>query len=106
MMAQSSSRPVVVSETFSSVGRNEAQSSGVSWPAVAAGAFVAAALSLILLSLGTGLGFSAVSPWPNSGASAAAVGGGAIVQNGRTSTLTKCIFATRRTDCWFGRSEW
>ena len=79
MMAQSSSRPVVVSETFSSVGRNEAQSSGVSWPAVAAGAFVAAALSLILLSLGTGLGFSAVSPWPNSGASAAAVGGGAIV---------------------------
>jgi hypothetical protein len=79
MAAQSSSRPVVVSETLASAGRNEAQSSGVSWPAVIAGAFVAAALSLILLSLGTGLGFSAVSPWPNSGASAAALGGGAII---------------------------
>jgi hypothetical protein len=40
---------------------------------------VAAALSLILLSLGTGLGFSAVSPWSNNGASASAIGSGAIV---------------------------
>ena len=43
--------------------KNEAYLSGVSWPAVFAGAFAAAALSLILLALGTGLGFSAVSPW-------------------------------------------
>jgi hypothetical protein len=64
-----------VAETF---GRNEAHSSGVSWGAVIAGAFVAAALSLALLALGTGIGFSAVSPWPNAGASASRLGRTAI----------------------------
>src|SRR5471032_823380 len=59
-------------------GRNEAHSSGVSWAAVSAGAFVAAALSLALLALGTGIGFSAVSPWANAGATAAALGWTAI----------------------------
>jgi hypothetical protein len=60
--------------------KNEAHSSGVSWPAVIAGAFVAAALSLILLALGTGIGLSAISPpWEGAGASASAVGKGAIV---------------------------
>jgi hypothetical protein len=59
-------------------GKNEASSSAVSWAAVISGAFVASSLSLILLSLGTGLGFSAVSPWTHNGASAAAVGAGAI----------------------------
>jgi hypothetical protein len=54
--------------------RNEAHSSGVSWAAVFAGAFVAAALSLILLTLGTGLGLSSVSPWSGVGASASTVG--------------------------------
>jgi hypothetical protein len=56
------------------LGRNEAHSSGVSWAAVVAGAFVAAALSLALLALGTGIGFSAVSPWANTGASASRIG--------------------------------
>jgi hypothetical protein len=51
----------------------------VSWPAVLAGAFAAAALSLILLALGTGIGLSSVSPWSNMGASASAIGIGAIV---------------------------
>jgi hypothetical protein len=60
-------------------GKNEAHSSGVSWPAVIAGAFVAAALTLILVALGTGIGLSAVSPWDGAGASASAVGKGAIV---------------------------
>jgi hypothetical protein len=59
--------------------KNEAQSSGVSWAAVIGGAFVAAALSLILLALGTGLGFSSVSPWSNVGASASTIGTAAIV---------------------------
>ena len=59
-------------------GRDEAHSSGVSWAAVIAGAFVAAALSLALLALGTGIGFSAVSPWANAGASASAIGWTAI----------------------------
>jgi hypothetical protein len=60
-------------------GRNEAQTSGISWPAVIGGAFVSAALSLILICLGTGLGFSSVSPWASSGASASTVGAGAII---------------------------
>jgi hypothetical protein len=43
---------------------NEApQESAVSWPAIIAGGFVAAAFTLLLLALGAGLGFSVVSPW-------------------------------------------
>jgi hypothetical protein len=42
----------------------------VSWPAIAAGAIAAAALTLVLLAFGAGMGFSAVSPWGNSGISA------------------------------------
>jgi hypothetical protein len=59
--------------------RSEAYSSGVSWSAVIGGAFVSAALGLILLTLGTGLGFSSVSPWSNVGASASTVTKAAIV---------------------------
>ena len=58
--------------------RLEAPGSGVSWGAVVAGGFVTAALSLALLALGTGIGFSAVSPWRNASASASAVGWTAI----------------------------
>jgi hypothetical protein len=58
---------------------NEANSSGVSWPAVIAGGFVTAALSLILLALGTGLGLSSVSPWSDVGVSASTIGTAAIV---------------------------
>jgi hypothetical protein len=43
---------------------------GVSWPAVLAGAIASCALTLVLLSLGAGLGFAAVSPWSHSGVSA------------------------------------
>src|ERR1700733_9213086 len=53
---------------------NDSTSPGVSWGAVIAGAFVAAALSLALLSLGTGIGLSSVSPWASVGASASAIG--------------------------------
>src|ERR1700723_910395 len=59
--------------------RNDAHSSGVTWSAVIGGAFVSPALSLILLALGTGLGFSAVSPWSNAGVSASTIGKGAIL---------------------------
>jgi hypothetical protein len=58
---------------------NEAHSSGVSWSAVIAGALVTAALSLILLALGTGLGLSSVSPLSNVGGSASTLGATAIV---------------------------
>jgi hypothetical protein len=37
--------------------------SGVSWPAVIAGAFVASAFSLALVALGAGIGLVSVSPW-------------------------------------------
>jgi hypothetical protein len=43
---------------------------GVSWGAVLAGAVASCALTLVLLALGAGLGFSVVSPWTNSGVSA------------------------------------
>ena len=58
---------------------NEENSSGVSWSAVIGGGFVTAALSLILLALGAGLGLSSISPWSNVGASAATLGRDAIV---------------------------
>jgi hypothetical protein len=61
------------------VANNEARASGVSWPAVIAGAFVAAALSLILLALGAGLGLSSVSLWSNAGASASTIGMAAVL---------------------------
>ncbi|HEV7612586.1 MAG TPA: hypothetical protein VGO37_11955 [Steroidobacteraceae bacterium] len=44
--------------------------SAASWPAIFAGAFVAASVSLVLLALGTGLGFAEISPWPGRGVSA------------------------------------
>jgi hypothetical protein len=58
---------------------NEANSSGVSWAAVIGGGFVTAALSLILLALGAGLGLSSVSPWSNVGVSASTIGTAAIL---------------------------
>jgi hypothetical protein len=44
--------------------------SATSWPAIIAGAFVAASVSLVLLAVGSGLGFASISPWPNRGVSA------------------------------------
>jgi hypothetical protein len=43
--------------------------SAVSWAAVAAGGIAATALTLVLLAFGAGMGFSAISPWSNSGVS-------------------------------------
>jgi hypothetical protein len=42
----------------------------VSWPAIFAGTAVAIATSLVLLAIGSGVGFASLSPWANSGASA------------------------------------
>ena len=49
----------------------ETSGSGVAWPAIVGGAFAAAALSLVLIALGSGFGLASVSPWSNVGASAA-----------------------------------
>jgi hypothetical protein len=43
--------------------------SAVSWPAIAAGTVVAAAVSLLLVALGAGAGLGSLSPWPHAGAS-------------------------------------
>jgi hypothetical protein len=58
-------------------GADEAQVSAVSWAAILAGGVASAALTLALLAFGAGMGFSAVSPWSNSGLSATTVGIGA-----------------------------
>jgi hypothetical protein len=46
--------------------------SAASWPAIIAGAFVAASVSLVLFALGSGLGFASISPWPGHGVTAKA----------------------------------
>lgn len=51
-----------------------ASTSGVSWGAIFAGAAGAAALSLVLFLLGTGLGMSSVSPWSGEGIGATTFG--------------------------------
>ena len=58
-------RPVGVVEEI-----EEPSVAGISWAAVVAGATGSCALTLVLLSLGAGLGFSVVSPWSHSGVSA------------------------------------
>jgi hypothetical protein len=53
------------------VARHRA-TTATSWGAIFAGAFVAVSLSLILLTLGAGLGFASISPWSDRGLSASA----------------------------------
>src|SRR5438105_594314 len=79
MASRSAVSPITPEIRSPEVGKDEAYASGVSWAAVIAGAFGAAALSLILLALGTGFGLSATSPWSNVGSSASRVGIGAII---------------------------
>ncbi|WP_052201036.1 hypothetical protein [Terriglobus sp. TAA 43] len=73
------SEPIASSYSSTTHGQPEANASGVSWSAVFAGAFVTAALVLILLALGAGLGLSSVSPWSNTGVSASGIGHSAIM---------------------------
>jgi hypothetical protein len=65
--------------TFIDAPRRDEHLSGVSWGAVMGGAFVAAAVSLIMLALGAGFGLMVVSPWSSTGVSAAAAGRVAIL---------------------------
>jgi hypothetical protein len=75
MKMQSSSTPVRDNSlTVRSTKAAESAVSAVSWPAIVAGAFSIVAVGLILLALGSGLGLSSVSPWPNSGPSATTFG--------------------------------
>jgi hypothetical protein len=52
-------------------GIDESPGSAVSWAAIFAGGVASAALTLLMLAFGTGMGFSVVSPWSNSGVSSA-----------------------------------
>ena len=104
----------------------EATSSGVSWAAVVAGAFVAAALSFSLMALGAGMGLSSVSPWPSSGSTLARIAPAAVVWidpgqalscalggylAGRLRTKWVAVhthevyFEIRRTGFWSGPSD-
>ncbi len=67
MNADPTSRGVVDAATTHS-------SSAVSWGAILGGAVVSAAVSLMLLTAGAGLGFTSVSPWTNAGATATTFG--------------------------------
>ena len=60
-------------------GTGESSGSAVSWAAVIAGAFVAAALSLVLVVAGSGLGFASMSPWNDAGSTAKAIGIATII---------------------------
>jgi hypothetical protein len=46
--------------------------SAASWPSIIAGAFVAASVTLILTTLGSGIGFASLSPWSHHGRSVTA----------------------------------
>src|SRR5580658_1527498 len=67
-MAEPTASPYPAASDLPALPRTASQSA-VSWGAIGAGAFVMAAVSLVLLSLGSGLGFAATSPWPSAGIS-------------------------------------
>lgn len=58
---------------------NESLLSGVSWGAVIAGAFVTAAIGLLLMTLGAGMGISSISIWPSARGPMARVATGAVI---------------------------
>lgn len=63
----------------SALPTNESLKSGVSWGAVIGGAFVTAAVGLLLMTLGAGMGLSSISIWPSARGSLHPVASGAIV---------------------------
>jgi hypothetical protein len=85
--------------------QEEGQASGVSWGAIMAGGIATSALSLLLLALGAGLGFSSVSPWSNSGVSSTTFNIGAglylIVMAMIASTIGGYLAGRLRTK-WVG----
>ncbi len=66
-------------DTYPTAVQESTNNSGVSWGAIFAGAAGSAALAMILLLLGVGLGFSAMSPWADSGMSAKGIGISTVV---------------------------
>jgi hypothetical protein len=83
----------------------ESDRSAVSWASIFAGAVVAIATTLILIALGSGLGFAAASPWPGAAPSATkfAIGVGVwlIVTQWLSSALAGYVTGRLRTR-WIG----
>src|SRR5689334_1543736 len=83
----------------------DVRTSGVSWASIAAGAVVAAALGLVLLALGAGLGLAAVSPWSDSGVSATTFKVGAGIYLCLVAVMTSAVggyLAARLRTSWTG----
>src|SRR5580692_642950 len=79
--------------------------SAVSWGAIAAGAVGAAALALLLIAFGAGLGLSAVSPWSDSGVSAATFKNGTGVYLVIVAVMSSAVggyLAARLRTKWVG----
>jgi hypothetical protein len=66
-------------EAVEIVSTTEPERAGVSWGAIIAGAFAACALTVVLVALGSGIGLSAISPWPQASASLTKLKMGTIV---------------------------
>jgi hypothetical protein len=83
----------------------ESGQSATSWAAIVAGGVATAALTLVLLAFGSGMGFSAVSPWSNAGVSAStfklATGVYLIIVSMLSSTVGGYIAGRLRTK-WVG----
>ena len=88
-----------------SVGSGEPSSSAVSWAAIFAGTVGAISLSVVLTSLGAGLGLTSISAWPNVGASATtftiSAGIGLIIVQWLSSALGGFLTGRLRTK-WTG----
>lgn len=79
--------------------------SAASWPAIAAGAFVAIGASLVLLALGAGLGFASTSARQEHGVSATAFAVGAVIWLIVTQWLSAALggyIAGRLRSRWVG----
>ena len=71
---------VVEETTYGSETPNlESSRSAISWGAIVGGAVAGMSATLILILLGTALGFASVSPWSYASASATALGVGAVI---------------------------
>src|ERR1700689_3688760 len=79
--------------------------SAVSWGAIAAGAVGAAALALLLIAFGAGLGLSAISPWSNSGISASTFKTGTGIDLEIVAVMSSAVggyLAARLRSKWVG----
>ena len=88
------------------VENEPAPSSAVSWSAILAGAAVSAGLSLILLAIGSGIGFSVTNPWSNGAAAtttkAATVAGIYITVTAVMASAVGGYLAGRLRHLWLG----